>query len=50
MVDVEAAEASGLYDRKLVIARSDQHVAWRGNAEPADPLALIDRLRGVGSG
>jgi flavin-dependent dehydrogenase len=22
-------------------------LAWRGNAEPADPLALIDRLEGV---
>lgn len=45
--DIDAAEAGILYDRKLVLSRPDQHIAWRGNAEPADSLALIDRLRGV---
>jgi 2-polyprenyl-6-methoxyphenol hydroxylase-like FAD-dependent oxidoreductase len=39
--------ASEPYDRALVLARPDQHVAWRGNAAPGDPLALIDRVRGV---
>jgi hypothetical protein len=29
------------------LSRPDQHVAWRGNALPADPLALIDRIRGA---
>jgi len=24
-----------------------QHVAWRGNSVPDDPLALIDRARGA---
>ena len=33
--------------RALVLSRPDQHVAWRGDAAPADPLALIDRLRGA---
>jgi hypothetical protein len=30
-----------------VIARSDHHVDWRGDAETADRLSLIDRLRGA---
>jgi 2-polyprenyl-6-methoxyphenol hydroxylase-like FAD-dependent oxidoreductase len=31
----------------LLLARPDQHVAWRGDRLPADPLALIDRVRGA---
>jgi hypothetical protein len=31
----------------LVLSRPDQHVAWRGHCAPADPLALIDRIRGA---
>jgi 2-polyprenyl-6-methoxyphenol hydroxylase-like FAD-dependent oxidoreductase len=31
----------------LILSRPDQHVAWRGNRAPADPLALIDHIRGV---
>jgi 2-polyprenyl-6-methoxyphenol hydroxylase-like FAD-dependent oxidoreductase len=47
LLDVKSAEA-GVYDRKLVLSRPDQHVAWRGDSEPADPLSLIDLLRGAG--
>ena len=36
------------YDCRLLLCRPDQHVAWRGDAPPADALALIDRVRGVG--
>jgi hypothetical protein len=46
VLDVTSKEAS-IYDRKLVLSRPDQHVAWRGDEEPADPLALIDLVRGV---
>ena len=35
-----------VYTTPLVLARPDQHVAWRGHAVPADPAALIDLLRG----
>ena len=35
VLDIEAADASGLYDHKLVLSRPDQHIAWRGNALPA---------------
>jgi 2-polyprenyl-6-methoxyphenol hydroxylase-like FAD-dependent oxidoreductase len=47
VVDVEASAARGLYGHRLVLSRPDQHVAWRGDALPPDPLALIDRVRGA---
>ena len=34
------------YGEKLVLSRPDQHVAWRGNELPHDPIGLIDRIRG----
>ena len=45
LLDVSAKEP--VYEQKLVLSRPDQHVAWRGNAPPADPIALIDRVRGA---
>ena len=39
--------AASPYQGPLVLSRPDQHVAWRGDHSPADPLALIDRVRGV---
>jgi hypothetical protein len=47
VVDVKAPEARELYRRKLVLVRPDQHVAWRGDEEPAAPLNLIDLIRGA---
>ncbi|SED83954.1 2-polyprenyl-6-methoxyphenol hydroxylase [Rhizobiales bacterium GAS188] len=47
LLDVVSDEAAPLYKEKLVLSRPDQHVAWRGDAAPADPLALIDRVRGA---
>lgn len=47
VVDVYADDAVSLYPRKLLLARPDQHVAWRGDRAPSDPLALIDRVRGA---
>jgi len=47
VVDVDAAEAAALYPSKLLLSRPDQHVAWRGDKPPADPMALIDRVRGA---
>jgi hypothetical protein len=35
------------YRHKLVLSRPDQHVAWRGDAVPDDPLALVDKIRGA---
>lgn len=36
-----------LYERALVLVRPDGMVAWRGNALPENPLALIDQVRGA---
>jgi hypothetical protein len=47
VLDIDAADAADFYGHRLVLSRPDQHVAWRGNALPADPLALIDRVRGA---
>lgn len=44
VVEVSRAEAPDEYTSDLVIVREDQHVAWRGDAAPADPGGLIDRL------
>jgi 2-polyprenyl-6-methoxyphenol hydroxylase-like FAD-dependent oxidoreductase len=42
--------AGTLFDKAaLLLSRPDQHVAWRGDKLPTDPLALIDRVRGAAS-
>jgi 2-polyprenyl-6-methoxyphenol hydroxylase-like FAD-dependent oxidoreductase len=45
LLDVEVED--GPYRHKLVLSRPDQHVAWRGNEQPDDPIALIDLIRGA---
>ena len=35
------------YRHKLVLCRADQHVVWRGDQLPAQPAALVERLRGA---
>jgi 2-polyprenyl-6-methoxyphenol hydroxylase-like FAD-dependent oxidoreductase len=47
ILDVKSHEASEVYGHKLVLVRPDQHVAWRGDAEPAAPLDLVDLVRGA---
>jgi 2-polyprenyl-6-methoxyphenol hydroxylase-like FAD-dependent oxidoreductase len=47
VLDVDSPESVAVFGQKLVLARPDQHVAWRGNAAPADALALVDRIRGA---
>ena len=49
VLDVPAPEARDLYRRNLVLVRPDQHVAWRGDEEPAAPLDLIEVVRGARS-
>lgn len=48
VLDIASPAAGDLYSHKLVLSRPDQHVAWRGQTVPDDPLALIDRVRGAG--
>ncbi|HET7850175.1 MAG TPA: FAD-dependent oxidoreductase [Pseudolabrys sp.] len=47
VLDLDTPEARELYSHKLTLVRPDQHVAWRGDAAPASPAALIDRVCGV---
>ncbi|MGN6425287.1 MAG: FAD-dependent monooxygenase [Leifsonia sp.] len=38
--------AAAAYDHPYVVAREDQHIAWRGDAVPLDPAGLIGVLTG----
>jgi 2-polyprenyl-6-methoxyphenol hydroxylase-like FAD-dependent oxidoreductase len=44
---VQDADAAKLYERKLALIRPDGHVAWRGDALPADLIQVMDRVRGA---
>jgi 2-polyprenyl-6-methoxyphenol hydroxylase-like FAD-dependent oxidoreductase len=44
---IRPTEAAGYDGSRLVLSRPDQHVAWRSDRLPSDPLALIDHVRGV---
>ncbi|WP_322867495.1 FAD-dependent oxidoreductase [Aquicoccus sp. G2-2] len=46
VLDLTAEESAAQYPHKLLIARPDQHVAWRGDTVPEDPANLIALLRG----
>jgi hypothetical protein len=45
-VSITDPAIAALYERPLVLMRPDGHVAWRGDKEPADSLAVVDRVRG----
>jgi 2-polyprenyl-6-methoxyphenol hydroxylase-like FAD-dependent oxidoreductase len=47
VLDVKPSEAGIPYIKKLTLVRPDQYVAWRGNSVPADPLKLVDLVRGA---
>jgi hypothetical protein len=36
-------------DHKLIIVRSDRHVAWRSNTSPTDATTLLEKLAGRAS-
>lgn len=46
VASIDNPDARRLYESDLVLIRPDQHVAWRGNKAPADPMALIERITG----
>jgi len=45
-LDVQGAVARDLYERDLVVVRPDQHVAWRGNADPTDAAGVVAQVTG----
>ena len=45
-VKIDDPAIARLYERKLVLVRPDGHVAWRSDAVPEDPGAVLDRIRG----
>jgi 2-polyprenyl-6-methoxyphenol hydroxylase-like FAD-dependent oxidoreductase len=47
IVDIRDDRARALYERDLVLIRPDHHVAWRGDAVPDHPGAILDRIRGA---
>jgi hypothetical protein len=47
-VAIADAEIAADYERPLVLVRPDGHVAWRGDRCPADPSAIVERVRGAG--
>jgi 2-polyprenyl-6-methoxyphenol hydroxylase-like FAD-dependent oxidoreductase len=49
IVDVQAGGPDQFHDCKLVLVRTDQHVAWRGDALPDRPDRLVDTLTGRAS-
>jgi 2-polyprenyl-6-methoxyphenol hydroxylase-like FAD-dependent oxidoreductase len=49
-VHIDDAAIAGLYETRLVLVRPDDHVAWRGDSCPSDPLGVIDRVRGAAAG
>jgi 2-polyprenyl-6-methoxyphenol hydroxylase-like FAD-dependent oxidoreductase len=40
-------QIAALYERRFVLVRPDGHVAWRDDGIPADPLRIIDVVRGA---
>jgi len=43
---IEDPEIRDIYGCDLALIRPDQHVAWRGNADPGDPQSLWARITG----
>jgi 2-polyprenyl-6-methoxyphenol hydroxylase-like FAD-dependent oxidoreductase len=46
VADVPEDGARDLYERNLALIRPDQHVAWRGDAEPGNAAVFWDQVTG----
>jgi len=46
-VPIANPEIARLYEKKLVLARPDGHVAWRSDKLPDNPMTLADCVRGA---
>jgi 2-polyprenyl-6-methoxyphenol hydroxylase-like FAD-dependent oxidoreductase len=47
ILDISGEEVNALYNRKLILSRPDQHIAWRGDELPENPVGLIETIRGA---
>lgn len=47
VVAIDRPDVARLFERRLVLVRPDGHIGWRGDDPPADPAALLDRVRGA---
>lgn len=47
IIDLPDAAVRDLYDCDLALVRPDQHIAWRGEASPANAGAILDRVIGA---
>jgi 2-polyprenyl-6-methoxyphenol hydroxylase-like FAD-dependent oxidoreductase len=46
VVDIREDRALQSYQRRLLLVRPDQHIAWRGDCVPRDAGAVLDRVTG----
>jgi hypothetical protein len=46
VVELKRPEVKSCYGSKLVLVRPDGFVCWRSDKVPANPLGVIDRVRG----
>ncbi len=44
---ISEPHVAALYERRFVLVRPDGHVAWRDDRIPAEPLRVIDVVRGT---
>jgi hypothetical protein len=44
---LDGQKLPGVFKHALYVIRGDQHIAWRGDAEPANPAALVDIFCGA---
>src|SRR5439155_1078509 len=47
IVSLDELQVREIYERPLVLVRPDGHVAWRGDAVPANAAEIIDQVRGA---
>ncbi|MDB5729348.1 MAG: 2-polyprenyl-6-methoxyphenol hydroxylase, partial [Noviherbaspirillum sp.] len=45
-VRIDQPEIRALYEKRYVLVRPDGHVAWRGDALPQDPAAIVGKVTG----
>jgi 2-polyprenyl-6-methoxyphenol hydroxylase-like FAD-dependent oxidoreductase len=46
-VRIDQPPVCALYERRLVLVRPDGHVCWRSDSLPADPMKIVDTVRGA---